>query len=549
MPVILHNGRFFLPQPARESTGSFTDCVVIDEDTGKIIEVGSAEDASMSAFRAAGAETRDLNGYVVLPGFVDSHMHLLMTGEAISKLDIGFCMSLSEIRDAIRSYALANPKLPRLLCRNWFQSSTDGVALAEQIDDIDPRPIFIDSNDLHSVWCNTAALRELEVEDMPDPVGGHIHRHGSGRPSGLLSESAAVTIAWPFLNDASTLEQKLIYLQWAFNAYISAGYTSVAELAMDEGLWELLSLYEARIGPLPLKITAYWFILLSETTGDDLKQVERAIQLYTKSDAGGSSKRRVGGIKIICDGVVDSCTAALREPYSHDNSNAQPTWTVERLVPVVKYADAHNLQCAIHAIGDEAIKTALNSLEQVGNTFGRHRIEHLELCSPEDAQRLGPLGIVASIQPVHSDPAILTAWPKLIGPIRCNQIFPYSSFADFGAVLAIGSDCPTAPHHPLPNLYIATNRRSIRKPDLKDEVTPQFALKLAEAVCAATQGAAYACFADGKTGRLEPGLAADLCVVDMEWDQSQLLRARVIETWSDGRIVFSTKSEDKCISS
>lgn len=542
MPTILQNGRFFLPEPARKASGAcFADCLVIDEETGKIIHVGSPQDASVSTLRSNGAECRDMGGRVVLPGFVDGHMHLLMTGEAISKLDIGLCKNMDEIKSCIKSYAKANPDLPRLLCRNWFQSATNGVALASELDGIDPRPIFIDANDLHSVWCSTAALKELEVDDVPDPRGGHIERDENGKPSGLLSESAAITIVWPFLGRTSTTEQKLVFLERAFQAYVSAGYTSVAELAMDEPLWELLSLYESRKGPLPIRITAYWFILPQESESEVLKQVDRAIELHTKPGTGSRSNRRIGGIKVVCDGVVDACTAALREPYSHDNSSAEPMWTVESLAPVLKHADAAGLQCALHAIGDQAIKVALDSLEQVGNKTGRHRIEHLELCSPEDAQRLGPLGVVASIQPVHSDPAGLIAWPKLIGPTRCNHVFPYSSLADYGAVLAIGSDCPTAPHHPLANLYIATNRRSARQPDFPEQVAPQFALKLIEAVTAATHGAAYACFADEMTGRLEPGLAADLCVIDMEWDHTHLLQAHVFETWSKGQRVFSAK--------
>lgn len=503
-----------------------------------ILEVGSPGDSLADAVGATGRESHHTGSRVVLPGFVDGHMHLLMTGESMSKLDIGNCANLEDIRSTIRVYAKANPELTRLLCRNWFQASTDGVALALQLDDLDPRPIYIDANDLHSVWCNAAALEELQIADVEDPPGGHIHRDEDGRPSGLLSESAAITIVWPFLSNVSTTEEKLVFLDLAFEAYISAGYTGVGELAMEESLWDLLSLYEARKGPLPIWLTAYWLVMPQESEIDNMKQVERAIELYNMSSINGDANRRIGGIKIICDGVVDACTAALREPYTHDNSNVEPIWTVERLTPILKRADAAGLQCALHAIGDEAIKTALDSLENVGNPASHHRIEHLEMCSPEDAKRLGPLGIVASVQPVHSDPAIITAWPELIGPARCNHIFPYSSFADYGAVVAIGSDCPTAPYDPLANIYVATNRRSARNPEVTDQVAPQFALKLAQAVAAATHGAAYACRANTRTGRLEAGLSADFCVVDMEWDHTKLLSAKVVETWSRGRRVF-----------
>jgi hypothetical protein len=187
-----------------------------------------------------------------------------------------------------------------------------------------------------------------------------------------------------------------------------------------------------------------------------------------------------------------------------------------------------------------AIKIAIDSLEQVGNPSGRHRIEHLETCSPEDALRLGKLGITASVQAVHSDPAGLSAWPTLLGAERCKHVFPYKTFADNGAI-ALGTDAPTAPHFPLPNLYIASTRRSAQKPDFPGRTTPEFALSLGVSIGAATAGAAYSCFADKWTGKLEQGFAADLAVVDMEWAADKLLSARVKETWSKGNRIFGGK--------
>ncbi|KAK6208211.1 hypothetical protein LQW54_006992 [Pestalotiopsis sp. IQ-011] len=532
MIKVLHNGRFFLPQTVRKTDAKFAHYLVIDEATGKILQVGFAGDASIDAYILAGVEKHDMQGRVVLPGFVDGHMHLLMTGESISKLDIGSCTNLADIQATIRAYAAANPDLPRLLCRNWFQSSTNGEALASQLDGFDSRSIYIDSFDLHSVWCNTAALEELGLEKLPDPPGGHIHRDGTGKPTGLLSESAVVTLVWPFLSSKHSIEAKLAYLDAAFEAYITAGYLSVGELAMDEDMWQLLSHYEAKRGPLPLYVTAYWLISPQESEADVLRQVDRATELFTKPDHGEGGRRRIGGIKIICDGP------ALREPYSHDNSNADAAWTLARLAVVLRRGGAAGLQCALHAIGDAAIGIALDALALVGNPAGRHRIEHLELCSPSDAARLGALGVVASVQPVHSDPVGLTAWPKLIGAGPCRHVFPYAPFADSGAVLAVGSDCPTAPHDPLANLHVAVTRRSARRPELEDVVAPESALKLADAVTATTVGAAYACFVDRWTGRLEAGFVADLAVVDMEWDPRMLLKATVVETWSRGRRVF-----------
>ncbi|KAF4508221.1 hypothetical protein G6O67_004630 [Ophiocordyceps sinensis] len=225
----------------------------------------------------------------------------------------------------------------------------------------------------------------------------------------------------------------------------------------------------------------------------------------------------------------------MQVPYAHNGHAEEPFWSLEQLAPVLKKADGAGLQCALHAIGDAAIKMAIDALQQVGNPTGRHRIEHLETCTPEDARRLGPLGIIASVQPVHADPAILDEWPRLIGPERCKHMFPYAALGEAGAVLALGTDSPTSSLKPLPNLYTATTRRSAREPGRPEQTTPQFALSLVAAMAAATRGAAYSCFADGGCGTLEVGKAANLTVIAMEWDAQKLLEARVVETWLGGQ--------------
>ncbi len=542
--TILHNGRVFVPS---EGAGShrFESCIVIDEASGTIAHVGSNNDQAVQEARAAGAKTHDLQDRVVVPGFVDSHMHLSQTGESLQQLYLRRCKSLDEIREAIRAYAKAHPELPRILCGSWFHPSTDGNELASQLDDLDPRPIYINADDLHSVWLNTAALEEIGAADMKDPPGGKIWRDENGKPSGVLEETAAISIVWPYLSSLPSPEQRLDFVQDAFDAYMAAGYTGVVEMAMGEESWQIVQDYRAQRGELPIWMAAHWFIFPQDKAEDTLKQVDRAIELNRQFNATNNPQCRIAGIKVMCDGVVDACTASLKDPYSHSGKNADTMWTAETLAPVLKKADEAGLQCALHAIGSAAIKLALDALEVVGNPAGRHRIEHLETCAPEDVPRLGKLGITASVQPVHLDPAGLGAWQKLLGPSRCNDVFPYSAFAKFGAALALGTDSPPAPYNPLPNLYIATTRRSALEPEREDQTTPRFALDMAGAVSAATLGAAYSCFEDARVGRLEKGFAANLTVVDMEWEASRLLDARTVETWVGGKKVFEAKAKEK----
>lgn len=538
MATILTNGRFLRPAGKyNTSDAEFAECLVVHDEDGTIQHVGRYQDDTVQEVVASGGvQTVDMQGRLIIPGLIDSHMHVLHTGEALGQLDLINCKDLDEIRDSIRKYAQLHPDVPRLSCRSWFQASTNNEALASALDDLDPRPIYITSFDVHSMWCNTAALTELQLAEMPDPPGGKIHRDGNGKPSGLLSESAALGIALPFLSKQHSEQKKLQFIHDAFAAYVRSGYTGLVEMAMDDATLDILLKYRAsRGGRLPIWMAMHWFIAPTHSAEENLAQVKRAIELQAQFNAADTPDCRITGIKLMADGVVDSCTASMVEPYSHTNQNEPTMWTLDELKPILKTANDAGLQIAIHAIGDAAIKLALDALEAVNNPKARHRIEHLETCAPEDVPRLGKLGITASVQPVHSDPFNLTAWPELIGPKRCGHVFPYNGFAEHGAVIALGTDAPTASHEPLPNLYTATTRRSGHKPEMTEITTPQYALSLAAALAAYTKGAAYSCFADERVGTLEAGKLANLTVVDVTWDPTALLQGKVVETWYQGK--------------
>ena len=481
---------------------------------------------------------------------VSRHMHLLHFGSSLSKTSLEECQNLDDIRAVIKHAAQQSPQAKRLFCRGWMHPMTNGAALCSMIDDLDDRPIFIDSKDLHSTWCNSAALRELGVtKDTPDPEGGEVHRDKTtGAPSGLLSEAACVNIVWPHMAKVATLEERVMYIQNAIKAYNAAGYTGIVEMATDETIWETMKTIREREN-VPIRLASYWIITPCKTDEENLAQVDRAIELHAQYNTTTSPDFRITGIKLICDGVVDACTASLLEPYAScadtgcsqeisDAGNCPPIWPAEMLRKVVAKADAAGLQCALHAIGDATVKLAINTLEAVATPSRRHRIEHLEVTAPEDAKRLGTLGITASVQPVHADPAIFRAWPKLLGERRCGRAFAYREFLENKAKVAIGTDSPTAPHLPFTNLYTATTRRSAREPKLETKVNAHFALSLLDAISAATAGSAYSSFGDAFMGTLEVGKKADFAVVDMDWDEEKLLEASVYETYFGGKRVY-----------
>ncbi|KAL2867182.1 amidohydrolase [Aspergillus lucknowensis] len=538
MTTVLKNARIFSPSTATESGDGFASWMVIKND--QIVHIGSLDEI----IPPEDATTIDLHNRIVIPGFIDAHVHILQYGLSLRKVDLIRCTSLEQIQQTIKTYAETHPSVPRILCRGWIQSTVDGTPLASMLDGIDTRPIYIEAADLHSTWCNLAALDEMEAHTTPDPPGGTIHRDENGRASGLLSEGAVMSFIWPFLDRVTSKEDKLDALRTAIKSYSAAGYTGVVDMAMSEDAWEILNLYR-HDNKIPFHMAAHWLVPFSSNHDINFSHVDRAIELRRQFNEPDFC---IAGIKLMCDGVVDGCTAALHQPYVGKKDPIDPIWPSEMMSQVIHRADAAGLQIAIHAIGDLAVHQSINLLSalntqdqnqiQSSQPIRRHRIEHLELTSPDDAKRLGRLGITASVQPVHSDPAHFKVWPDLIGKARCKRAFAYKEFLDGGATVAFGTDAPTAAHFPFPNLYNATTRRSAVEPDSQVTLNPEFGLELVQAISAATEGAAYSRFAEDWTGALKKGLSADFVVVEMDWTPERLLEARVLQTWYRGKKVF-----------
>ncbi|KAH7158094.1 amidohydrolase 3 [Dactylonectria estremocensis] len=534
--VLFTNGRILTKADVGlDAQPIFSESMLVKD--GVISDIGSVKDLTAKYQQDGGMSTRDLEGQTVLPGFIDGHMHLLLLGQSLQKVVLDECKSFDEIRDTLRSYAKKNPDEPRILARGWMLDLTPNGVNTAMLDEIDARPIYINSMDLHSIWCNSSALAEMGVADMSDPVGGTIERDENGKLTGLLSEGAAVGIAWPFLSDAMSKAEKVECIASALDVYTASGYTGLVEMAMDETSWDALLTLRAERPDLAMRTTAYWLVL-PDSEAACLKQVDRAVELKKQYNKLNSPDLCITGIKLICDGTIDACTAHVSRPYANGLS-PDPLWSKALLEAVVRHAVASGLQIAFHAIGDAAIRMAVDAVEAYAAPDSRHRIEHLEFSAPEDAKRLGALGITASIQPVHCDPVLLRDWPRLIGSHRCERAMAYREFADNGALLAIGSDSPTAPYNPLHNLYTATTRRSAREPESTNTVNEHFRLGVCEAVSAATLGAAKSVFAEDRVGILDVGKIADFVVVGMEWDAKSLLKAEVKETWFGGKRVWS----------
>ncbi len=538
MPAQVYtNARIFTAAQRRHA-----EALVVDD--GRIAYVGDGP----TARRIAGEDATeiDLGGAAVIPGFVDGHAHVVGTGEVATQVDLWGAGDVAEIQRRIRLWADENPDARRIRAHGWNHGAVaGGVPTRQLLDVVSDRPIYAQAYDFHSIWLNSAALAEVGIDDdTVSPPGGTVHRDEEGHATGYVDETAMHRLVWPVMDRLHDDGQRDAALATVLAAYRAAGVTATTDMALTEDDFDAMVRADAS-GALTVRIAAFWRVQPNGDPAENLVQVKRAAELAAREV---SPHLRVVGIKMMVDGTVDGCTAALGRPYV-DGTNADPIWSLEELAPVVAAADAAGLQVAMHAIGDEAIRVAIASVEHAvalnGPRDRRHRIEHLEVVGPQEIERLAALGITASMQPVHADPAIQDNWRTKLGDDRVARGFPWPEMTDAGASLVFGTDSPTSPHSPLPNMFIAATRRSALDPTLPANI-PSYAVPLDESIVHATRDAAWACGAEREYGSLSAGLWADFVVLDRDIfarPLDELLETAIVRTVVGGRTVYSCSDE------
>jgi predicted amidohydrolase YtcJ len=490
----------------------------------------------------------------VLPGLIDAHTHLIMFGASLAKVD---CLgkTVEEIQQALLEARRASPDVKMILARSFLFDALGQKPHKSLLDAVIPDiPVFIDSADLHSCWANSAGLKAVGVdESTANPKGGEFVKDEQGL-TGLCLETAVTEYIWAFIAKHTTLEERLAHLDRVFEEYLATGVTGVVDMAMTAEDLEALEVYYRRHQKLPIRVACQWLVRPEGTDHSRAEQVREAA-VHRQRLSSCAPWLGVSGIKIISDGVVDSCTAYLTRPYA-DGTLPGPIWPADELTKVVVLADSLDLQVAVHAIGDAASEQALDAFESAVNTNGpraerRHRIEHLEVVTKESIARLTRLGVIASLQPVHADPVYVPNWRLMLGEDeRCDRAFPWTEYVDAGSHVAFGSDAPTAPHHCFPNLYTATTRRSAINPKLPPSTDPRliqlerFSLKLGTAIRFYTAGSAYSTRGENTYGTLEPGKSADFCVLSIDPFAQGLETLReaqqaVTQTWIGGERVWA----------
>jgi predicted amidohydrolase YtcJ len=508
---------------------------------GRIVFVGS--EAGLEEHVGDATRVVDLGGRMLLPGFQDSHVHPIGAGVEAAVCDLNGLAGIAEYRAAILEYATANPDASWILGGGWAMSEfgPGGAPNKNIIDELVPdRPVFLTSQDGHTGWANSAALKIAGItRDTPDPVDGRIDRDpATGEAIGSLQEGATKLVEKhaPRTTDIDRLAG-LRYSVKLLNAY---GITSMQDANVNE---DSLRTYRALAdrGELSMRVVAaLWW--------DRERELEQVADLEALRDKYSDGLIDATSVKIMQDGVMENYTAAMLEPYLiPGGSRGIPMVEPELLRRAVTALDKQGFQVHFHAIGDAAIRQSLDAVEEAlienGQLGHRHHISHLELIDPADIPRFAELEVVANFQPLwaYADGYITDLTIPFIGEQRARWLYPIKSVLDTGAVLAFGSDWSVSTANPFPQIETAVTRMDADGVD--DQGEPFIAeerIDLATAIAAFTINAAFVNKQEDETGSIEVGKYADLAVLDQnlfEIDAADISSTKVLLTLLEGRVV------------
>jgi len=481
----------------------------------RVAALGADED--IRALLAPKGEAIDLEGRLVIPGLTDAHVHLSHYASLLHEVDLAQSHSAQQAAQQVAERARQLPAGEWVRGRGWSQERWQDRAFptAAVLDSLIPHhPVYLVAQSGHAAWVNSLALQLAHVDSQtPDPPGGRIARDAAGNPSGVLFESAMELVSRVMPEPSP--EQIAEEVKAAIARAHRSGLTGVHDFdgALAFRAYQMLR----ERGELTLRIVK----------NIPLDLLDHAIALGLRWGF-GDDLLRIGGVKMFADGALGPRTAWMIEPYVGEPENyGICTLDPEEMREHVSRASVAGLPAAIHAIGDRAVHHVLNVYEAVRAEEAlrgvppermRHRIEHVQLIHPQDAPRLGQLGVIASMQPNHALSDMEMA-ERYWGD-RCDFAYNWRLQIDAGAMLALGSDAPIEPIEPLPNIQAAVTRR---RPDgapgplgWRSGLEGRGRLSVEEAVRSFTLGPAYAAGMEHRLGRLAPGYLADLVVLERD---------------------------------
>ncbi|WP_278924187.1 amidohydrolase [Pseudophaeobacter profundi] len=515
----------------------------------RIVAVGS--DAEITAL--AGPDTRriDADGQTLLPGFVESHVHLFMGGYNETVIRADRVSGLEALRTAVKHYAEAHPDLTLLLGQgaDYAILGPDRPLDRHTLDELCPdRPLAIMAYDFHTAWANTAALEAaglLEGRDLPR--GNEVVMGTDGKATGELHEKLAMLpildlrnlggreslgmsgIEPPVPPTEKERQEDRETLKVGLRHAAQRGITSMHNMDGNRYMLEVLREIEDE-GDLISRVRVPFHL----TAEMELSELDRASAM-TRDFVGDTLC--CGFVKIFLDGVIASGTAVMIDPYANrPGHRGDMLFTREDFIAAAVEIDRRGMQIAIHAIGDAAVRLALDGYEAAAKANGprdrRHRIEHVEMLHPDDLGRFAELGVVASMQPPHA-PVREDETTTGIGTDRAGMAYAWRTIADTGATVAFSSDWPIVPISPLAGIQAAMTRQNWA------EGLPDQRLDLHDVLAAYTRNGAYVGYAEDLTGMIRPGMKADLALLSDNIETTQADRIGALEvdlTLFDGRV-------------
>ncbi len=487
---------------------------------GRILAVGGR--AEVEALAGPGTRVVDAGGRTLLPGFVESHLHLVLGGNELSQLQLGGVSGLDALAAAFRAYAAANPGLPLVMAQGAAYEILDHPVTRADLDRvIADRPIAMMAPDHHTVWANTAALQAAGILQGAEMPAGHVVVMGAdGKATGELLEFEAFSpvlaltgdlhlqlgIAtggepepWPDAAQRAKDKKKVA----AGLAHCAAqGITSMVNMDGNRYTCVLLAEMEAEG-----RLTARVKVPFHFKPHMELSELERASAMAAEFRGDWVTS---GFVKMFMDGVVDSRTAYMLHDYPGTTERGAPLFAAGRFQDICREISRRGLQIAVHAIGDGAVRQTIDGYEAAGRPDLRHRIEHIELIDRADLPRLGALGITASVQPPHPPGAMdfpMSTMAHVFHRERWRDAYLTKTLADHGAPLAFASDWPVTDVSVMRGIEAALTR--VPYDGCQDE-----RVGLHEVLRAYTAGGAWAAHMEGLTGTLRRGMAADLVLID-----------------------------------
>ncbi len=528
--VVYLHGRIYTNDPEHP----WADAMAVRE--GKIRCVGKID---YVLFECGGndpsAETIQLKGKFLMPGFNDAHVHLGGAAAGMLSVRLNGATSIEELQKRVADAVAQHKEGEWITGSGWDHTlwADKKFPNKQELDAVAPKnPVFLTHVSGHVAVANTLALVHGEIKpDTPNPPGGMIERDADGDATGMLEEDSAMSLVSDRIPDLK-IDQRRRGILLVLADAAKNGVTS----AQDFSDWAdyLVYVQLKQEGKLTLRITEW------------LPFTDSIDQLQDKRAQGGMTDPwlRTGALKGFLDGALGSRTAAMLAPYSDDPATSGiPTNDPDKFRVMAIERDKAGFQINFHAIGDRANRAALDIFEAVAKANGprdrRDRIEHAQVMSLEDLPRFAQLKVIASMQPSHETTDMRWAGSR-IGPDRAKGAYAWASLLKSGARLAFGTDYPVEPITPMRGLYACVTR------ELPDGGPaggwqPQEKISLEDCIRAYTSGSAYAQFEEGKKGELKPGEYADFVVLSNDLTKippQQYTKTTVLLTVVGGRTVY-----------